>query len=30
MQVNDAMTWVMYHPSSGLKLFAESVQAVAA
>jgi hypothetical protein len=24
------MTWVMYHPSSGLKLFAESVQAVAA
>ena len=25
MQVNDAMTWVMYHPNSGLKSFVDVV-----
>ncbi len=26
MHVNDAMTWVMYHPNSGLKLFVDAVR----
>lgn len=26
MQVNDAMTWVMYHPQSGLKSFVDAMR----